>query len=70
MTENLDLSTFKLLKKFVSKGGTLIAFSVPTLVDGAVSEDLKELFDARNENIIIAEKLTPDTIDKYFSSRK
>ena len=44
MTENLDLATFKLLEKFVSKGGTLIAFSIPSLVNGAPSEGLKDFF--------------------------
>ena len=35
LTENLDLATFKLLEKFVAAGGKLIAFSQPSLIDGA-----------------------------------
>ena len=38
LTENLDMATFKLLEKFVSAGGTLIAFSEPSLIDGAPSD--------------------------------
>jgi hypothetical protein len=66
MTENLDLTTYKLLERFVSNGGTLIAFSVPTLVDGSSSKGLKEFFNKKSDKIIIIDKLTPETISKYF----
>jgi hypothetical protein len=68
-TENLDLSTFKLLKKFVSKGGTLVAFSIPTLIDGSVSTPLKEFFSKKSENVIIIDQLTPEVIAKYFADK-
>ena len=68
MTENLDMQTYKLLEKFVSKGGTLIAFSVPTLVDCSSSEGLKELFNKRSDKIIIIDKLTQEVIYKYFNN--
>ena len=68
MTENLDLATYKLLERFVSNGGTLIAFSVPTLIDGSSNEGLKELFKKRSDNLIILNKLTPEIISKYFSN--
>ncbi|MCX6254209.1 MAG: glycosyl hydrolase [Bacteroidia bacterium] len=68
MTENLDLATYKLLEKFVSNGGTLIAFSIPTLVDGSSSEELKELFNKKSDKVIIINKLTPEVISKYFTS--
>ena len=41
MTENLDIATFKLLEKFVSKGGTLITFSEPHLSMAHQAEELK-----------------------------
>ncbi|MGD0755461.1 MAG: hypothetical protein ABR927_10420 [Bacteroidales bacterium] len=68
MTENLDRQTYKLLEKFVSKGGTLIAFSVPTLVDGSPSEGLPELFNKSSGKIIIIDKLTQEVIYKYFNN--
>jgi hypothetical protein len=66
MTENLDLATFKLLKRFVSTGGTLIAFSEPTLIDGSQSMELKELFDNNSDKIIFPDNLNPELISKYF----
>lgn len=69
MTENLDLSTYKLLEKFVSHGGTLILFSVPTLIDGEPSEGLKEFFSKYTEKIIVLDQLTPEAITKYFANR-
>ncbi len=66
LTENLDLNTYKLLEKFVSNGGRLIAFSVPTLVDGTTNEGLKELFNKKSDKIILIDKLTQETIHKYF----
>jgi hypothetical protein len=68
MTENLDISTFKLLERFVSDGGTLVAFSVPTLVDGSENADLKKFFGKKSDKIIIIDKLTPEVIIKYFSN--
>ena len=70
MTENIDIYTYKLLEKFVSKGGTLIAYSVPTLVDGSPGADLKKLFDRKSEKIIIKDKLTQEDINKYFNNVK
>jgi hypothetical protein len=66
MTENIDLPTFRLLRKFVSGGGTLIAFSVPTLIDGSVNKSLNDFFNKKSGNIIIVGKLTPEVISKYF----
>jgi alpha-L-rhamnosidase len=68
MTENLDIQTYKLLEKFVSKGGKLIAFSVPTLVDGSSSDALKELFNKKSDNIIVVDKLSDEIIYKYFNN--
>ncbi|MCX6252866.1 MAG: glycosyl hydrolase, partial [Bacteroidia bacterium] len=68
MTENLDLTTYKLLERFVSTGGSLIAFSVPTLVDGSLSEGLKEFFNKESDKIIIIDQLTPEIMSKYFTN--
>jgi hypothetical protein len=68
LTENLDLNTYKLLEKFVSNGGRLIAFSVPTLVDGSTNEGLKELFNKKSDKIILIDKLTQEVIYKYFNN--
>jgi hypothetical protein len=69
MTENLDLRTFNLLKKFVSNGGTMIAFSVPTLVDGSVNKELKKLFSKKSDYIIVIDDLTQDIINKFFKNK-
>lgn len=68
MTENLDRATFQLLRKFISAKGTLIAFSIPTLVDGSPNEDLKKLFEKKSERILIIEKLTPEVISENFQN--
>ena len=69
MTENLDMATYKLLEKFVSNGGKLIAFSVPTMVDGATSEGLKEFFLKYSDKIVILNKLTPEVVSEYFTNQ-
>ncbi len=66
MTENLDLATYKLLERFVFNKGTLICFSVPSLIDGESNEGLKEFFDKKSDNIIIINQLTSEIISQYF----
>jgi hypothetical protein len=68
MVENIDLSTFKLLEKFVSAGGRLIAFSTPSLVDGKVNESLNKFIEKNSGKIITENVLTPEVISKYFTS--
>ena len=69
MTENLDLSTFKILKKFVSLGGTLVAFSVPEFIDGSLNAETKSFFEKNSDKIIKAETLNAETLSKYFSNK-
>ena len=69
MTENLDLSTFLLLKKFVSAGGTLIAFSIPEFTDGSANEDMKAFFKKNSDKIVKAETINNEILSKYFSSK-
>jgi hypothetical protein len=68
MMENLDLSTYKLIEKFVKNGGKLIAFSTPTLVNGAEKEGLNEFMTTKSDNIIFENELTKEVINKYFGN--
>jgi hypothetical protein len=68
MVENIDHTTFELLEKFVLKGGTLISFSSPTLLDGSESEELKNFFIRNTDKIFKFEKLSGEVIEKYFSN--
>ena len=69
MMENLDLETYKLLERFVSNGGRLVAFSLPSLVDGAPSEGLNEFLKERPAGSFMEQNLTPEIIRKYFADR-
>jgi hypothetical protein len=69
MTENLDLATFKLLEKFVSEGGTLIAFSKPDLVNGSQSDGLKEFFNKNSDKIIFPAQLSRKVISENLSNQ-
>jgi hypothetical protein len=68
MMENLDLPTFTLLKKFVDKGGNLIAFSVPTMIDGSASKKLNSFFSKNAKKIHVLTDLTPVTFSQYFAN--
>ena len=48
MTENLNLKTLELLKKFESQGGKIIACSVPFMVDGKENKEAEKVFSGRN----------------------
>ncbi|MBI5010253.1 MAG: hypothetical protein HZB98_11535, partial [Bacteroidia bacterium] len=69
-TENLDLSTFELITKFVSSGGTLIAFSEPTLVNGSKNDELTKFFSDNSATIIKASDLNNEIIAKHFSGEE
>ncbi len=70
MTENLDYETFTLLEKFVAQGGKLVAFSLPSLVNGSSSEALNGFLTKYSGQIIIEKSLTPETMNKYFAGRQ
>jgi hypothetical protein len=70
MMENLDHSTFELLEKFVRNGGKLIIFSVPTLLDGAVSNEVSNFFAKNSALIYKSDHLSPEIINKYLSNIK
>jgi alpha-L-rhamnosidase len=69
LVENLDRSTFELLEKFVSKGGTLIMFSLPTLLDGSGSEELSNFFRKNSASIFSFSNLSQELINKYFTNK-
>jgi hypothetical protein len=69
MVENLDHSTFELLEKFVSKGGTLLVFSVPTLLDGSRSKELDNFFIKNSASIVKLSILSTEIITKYFTNK-
>jgi hypothetical protein len=70
MVENLDHSTFELLEKFVSGGGTLLTFSDPALLDGSESEELKNFFIRKTDMIFKMSSLSKEVITKYFGNLK
>ena len=70
MVENLDHSTFELLEKFVSSGGTLLTFSDPSLLDGSESEELKNFFSRKSDMIFKINNLSKEVITKYFGNIK
>jgi hypothetical protein len=67
MMENLDLPTFKLLKKFVAAGGTLVAFSTPSFIDGSENKQLNNFFAKNAEKIHSVTALDSAVISKYFT---
>jgi len=69
MVENLDRTTFELLEKFVLKGGSLISFSSPTLLDGSESDELKNFFIRNTDKIFKFDKLSVEAISKYFNNK-
>ncbi|MDR0725449.1 MAG: hypothetical protein LBF59_05505, partial [Prevotellaceae bacterium] len=67
LIENLDAATFRLIKQFVEKNGTVVAFSSPSRLDGKDCEEMKNFF-AQNKHIVHLDELTPEVIRKYFAS--
>ncbi len=68
LTENLDIKTYQLLRKFASQGGDIVAFSVPTLIDGARSEELMAFFNENQGRITFAEELSEEFISKNLGT--
>lgn len=69
-TENLNLKTFSLLKEFVSKGGKVILFSSPALVDGSESAILSEWIDSKQNNIVKCEALSDEIIGNHLANTR
>ena len=69
MMENIDLATFKLIRKFIAGGGKLVAFSIPSLCDGSENESMNDFFKKYSGKIIKVENLTDEVISKHFSNK-
>jgi hypothetical protein len=68
LTDNVDAATFRLLKQFAEKGGTILAFSSPSRLDGKGSEEVKSFFEQHKHVVHLAE-LNDGIINQYFSSK-
>jgi len=66
LTENLDKSTFELIKKYVEQGGILIAYTVPSMMHGSGNQQWSDLMESNSENVFIQQDLSPDDIAEYF----
>jgi hypothetical protein len=69
MMENLDLSTFNLLKKFVTSGGNLIMFSAPEFTDGRSNDEMKVFFEKKQGKIIKADELSIELMSTRLSDK-
>lgn len=67
MMENLNRATFRILKKYVLNGGKLVAFSVPTLIDGSVNDELTAFF-SQTDKISVEKVLNREIIKTHFSN--
>ncbi|MBK7103754.1 MAG: hypothetical protein IPH62_00515 [Ignavibacteriae bacterium] len=67
--ENMNLSTFNLLKKFISEGGKVISFSIPKLIDGEINQDLIKLFSEKNKNLFNYTELNSEVIKNHFADK-
>jgi len=70
LVENIDATTFSLLKEFVKSGGQLITFSSPTLVSGKESAELAAFFKENTSRIIHKTELSDNVIDELFGNDK
>jgi hypothetical protein len=68
MTENLNMETYRLLEKFVAHGGTLIAFSIPTCINGREHEGIKEFFRKRSNKIISAGQMSREQVSSLMEN--
>jgi hypothetical protein len=67
LTDNLDAPTFRLIKQFVETGGTILAFSSPSRINGKENGEIKDFF-ANETNVVHLQELTAGVIQQYFSS--
>lgn len=67
--ENLNKSTFNLLQEFAAKGGEILAFSNPTLVDGASSDELAGLFDKDQQLVQYFPELSKEVLATNFKNK-
>jgi len=68
MTENLNRSTFQLLKELSANGGEILAFSTPILMDGSPSDEVAALFDKEHKNVLHFSKLSDEVLADHFEN--
>lgn len=68
-TENLNETTFKLLRKFAVRGGKIIMFSKPVFINGSESPELNEFLSSNSGNNISADTLSDEITGKWLSNR-
>ena len=64
LTENLNQKTFDLIKGFVAKGGQLVAFSMPELIEGKHSAEALEFFKQKKSNVTYIPELSTDFLNQ------
>ena len=67
MMENIDAATWKLLKKFIDNGGTVISFSKLNYLDGKSDSELDKYFTGKT-NVKRISGLTTEVIQENFVS--
>ena len=67
MMENLDAPTWKLLKKFIEHGGTVLAFSIPNHLDGKPNPGMEKYLSGK-PNVKKITNLTSEVIREEFAS--
>ncbi|MDR2847844.1 MAG: hypothetical protein LBV39_01940 [Bacteroidales bacterium] len=68
LTETLDAATFNLLKDFADKGGTILAFSAPTSLDGKPNAEVEKFF-TENKNVQHFTELNSEVIAQQFTPK-
>lgn len=64
--ENLNQSTFTLLKEFVKQGGRILSFAEPLMIDGEENAELKSFMTRNSTNIIRLDTLDGATLTRFF----
>ncbi|MGD0583557.1 MAG: glycosyl hydrolase [Bacteroidales bacterium] len=70
MMENLDKQTFIFLKQFISGGGTILAFSIPSLIDGKPDKELESFFNRKSGGMIHLISADRETLSKQFANKE
>lgn len=63
--DNIDLSTFKLLKEYINKGGKVIQFEKLKALDGAENSEVQN-FSAKKDHVLEVAQLNQEIINKHF----
>lgn len=66
-TENINSTTFGLLKKFVKNGGRLVTFATPKFIDGKESEEASSFF-SDSPNVVPYSSLSEQALKETFAN--